>query len=287
MASDLKINAPVSTVRWIGGGIGSATHAVTFRDGSHVVIKRYPTEPEPVRFEWERLTFAFAAALPVPQPLHVDLDGEWFGCPTIVMTRMPGRPDIAPSNHARYVTEVVGVLAQIHAVDVSRASGCLVTPPFVDTWVPPDEPSEGVLDRPLAERLLKTLVAMHPWTGGDERVFTHTDLHPGNLLWTRGRLSGVIDWSSARVGYRAEEVAYFANEAELLLGADVGDAIQQTYAEQVAPIDTVLAWRLLCAYASHRYAPNYVVGWHEQGRQDLSVEIVTTRLGGMVERLLG
>lgn len=286
MTSILGIEAPVSKVRWIGGGIGSATHVVTYADGFCVVIKRYPSEPDPVRCEWERLTFAHSAGLPAPEPLGVDLEGDWFGCPTIVMTRMPGRADIAPSNHSRYVGEVVGVLAKIHAVDVANAAGCVLSPHFVETWVPPDEPSEGVLNRTVAERLLQTLVAIHPWTAGDGRVFNHGDFHPGNLLWSSGRLTAVVDWSGARVGYRAGEVAYFANEAELLLGVEVGDAIEQAYAAQVAPIENVMTWRLLCAYAAHRYAGHYLVGWREQGRTDLTIEIVTNRLAKMVDRLL-
>ena len=286
MSSTLRIDAPVSKVRWIGGGVGSATHAVSYADGFSVVIKRYPSDPDAVRCEWERLTFAHAAGLPVPEPIGVDLDGAWFGCPTVVMARMAGRADLAPSNHARYVSEVVAALATIHAVDVSSAEGCVSSPHFVDTWIPPDEPSDGVLDPSVADRLLGTLVALHPWTGDDVRVFNHGDFHPGNLLWSRGKLTGVVDWSGARVGYRGGEVAYFANEAELLLGAEVGDAIQHTYVAQVAPIENVITWRVLWAYAAHRYADHYLVGWREQGRRDLTIEIVTTRLVAMVERLL-
>lgn len=239
-----------------------------------------------MRCEWERLAFAHAAGLPAPEPLAVDLDGEWFGCPTIVMSRVPGRADIAPADRTRYVHEVVGVLAKIHAVDTARAEGCVLRPHFVATWDPPDEPSEGALARPVAERLLRALVAVHPWTAGEARVFNHGDFHPGNLLWSKGTLTGVIDWSAAKIGYRAGDVAYFANEAELLLGVEVGDAIQQRYAAQVAPIENVMPWRLLCAYASHRYAGQYLIGWHEQGRKDLTIEMVTTRLAEMVDRLL-
>lgn len=40
MTSTLGVDAPVSGVRRIGGGIGSATHAVTYGNGRSVVIKR-------------------------------------------------------------------------------------------------------------------------------------------------------------------------------------------------------------------------------------------------------
>jgi aminoglycoside phosphotransferase (APT) family kinase protein len=30
--------------------------------------------------------------------------------------------------------------------------------------------------------------------------FVHRDFHPGNVLWSRGRLSGVVDWQAACLG---------------------------------------------------------------------------------------
>ena len=34
----------------------------------------------------------------------------------------------------------------------------------------------------------------------EQRCFIHRDFHPGNLLWRRRRLTGVVDWESASVG---------------------------------------------------------------------------------------
>jgi hypothetical protein len=36
--------------------------------------------------------------------------------------------------------------------------------------------------------------------GADQAVFLHRDFHPGNVLWRRGTVTGVVDWASASVG---------------------------------------------------------------------------------------
>lgn len=287
MAAALGLGPDITRVQWIGGGIGSSTHAISFADGRSVVIKRYPSDPASVRAEWERLSFAHGAALRVPEPLGVDTEGDWFGSPTVVMARMPGRADLNPSNPARYGAQVVDSLAEIHSVAVASVSEHLLRPHTIDTWTPPDQPVGQFLEPRLADDLLAALAARHPWVDGDTRVFNHGDFHPGNLLWSRGRLTGVVDWSAARVGYAAGDVAYFANEAELLFGFDLADAIERRYEAEVAPIVNLDSWRLWCAYASHRFAGHYLVGWHEQGRRDLTLEIVTQRLTAMTTRLLG
>jgi aminoglycoside phosphotransferase (APT) family kinase protein len=43
------------------------------------------------------------------------------------------------------------------------------------------------------------------------RCFIHRDYHPENTLWSRGRLTGVVDWTSASWGPPAVDVAH--NEA--------------------------------------------------------------------------
>jgi aminoglycoside phosphotransferase (APT) family kinase protein len=39
-------------------------------------------------------------------------------------------------------------------------------------------------------------------------VFIQRDFHPGNVLWRRGRVSGVVDWQSASVGPAAVDVGH-------------------------------------------------------------------------------
>jgi aminoglycoside/choline kinase family phosphotransferase len=39
-------------------------------------------------------------------------------------------------------------------------------------------------------------------------VLLHRDFHPGNVLWRRGRVSGVVDWLGACSGPASADVAH-------------------------------------------------------------------------------
>lgn len=77
----------------LGGGLATATAALRCESGRELVLKRFvPDDPPPsgAELEWERLSFAHVAGLPSPEPVAVDVAGEWFATAAIVMTRLPG-----------------------------------------------------------------------------------------------------------------------------------------------------------------------------------------------------
>jgi aminoglycoside phosphotransferase (APT) family kinase protein len=39
-------------------------------------------------------------------------------------------------------------------------------------------------------------------------VFIHRDFHPGNVLWRRGRVTGVVDWASASISPACVDVGH-------------------------------------------------------------------------------
>ncbi len=56
----------------------------------------------------------------------------------------------------------------------------------------------GVVDVDRARSIWQNALDAGEWSG--EPVWVHGDLLPGNILISRGRLSGIIDWSGAGVG---------------------------------------------------------------------------------------
>jgi hypothetical protein len=75
--------------------------------------------------------------------------------------------------------------------------------PFVpydpESWDPPD----WLRDKRLWDRALAFYQGPRL---DDDSVLIHRDFHPGNVLWARGRVSGVVDWQAACVGPRAADV---------------------------------------------------------------------------------
>jgi len=40
------------------------------------------------------------------------------------------------------------------------------------------------------------------------RCFIHRDYHPGNVLWKRSRVAGVVDWQSACIGPPSVDIGH-------------------------------------------------------------------------------
>jgi aminoglycoside phosphotransferase (APT) family kinase protein len=120
-----------------------------------------------------------------------------------------------------------------------------------------------------------------------ERVFNHGDFHPGNLVWAKHRLSGVVDWSGTRPGPRWSELAYFRVELAVLIDARLANAILRTYEQltgHTSPMQA--AWDLLHVLDGHTDMPFWLEAYRDQGRRDMTLDIGRTRLRRLAQSLL-
>ena len=273
-------------VRRLGGGLGSATHLIALGD-HRVVLKRYPVDSSLPAVEWECLAFAHTSGLLAPEPLALDQDGVWFGSPALVIEVMPGQPDLAPLDAKTYVDDAATALARLHAAPTDGAGGALLRPHAVEEWKPPEVVPDGLIAREVAPRVVEAIVQWMPIADRGGAVLNHGDFHPGNLLWRRGRLSGIIDWSHARVGPRWWELEYFRMEVAVLVDVRAADVVldrYQTLLGNESPHQAV--WDLLCLYNGHRWGHFWLTGYREQGRRDLTLETMRRRLTRLARRAL-
>jgi aminoglycoside phosphotransferase (APT) family kinase protein len=202
----------VTSVRALRGGRSSAIHALTVRGPGEarrrVVLRRWvradllAEEPELGERELHALRAVAAVPLPTPEVLAHDLTGERAGTPALLMSRLQGRVVLRPDDLDRWVDGLVGVLLTLHAAPPPPAG---TLPPYAPyrqerDQAPPWSRLPGVWRRALA-------IASGPPPAGPE-VLVHRDFHPGNVLWRRGRVSGVVDWVAASVGRPSVDVAH-------------------------------------------------------------------------------
>jgi len=187
--------------------------AATIRGGAaapvrRVVLRRYvrpeldAEEPDLVMREARALQFVSALDLPTPEVLAVDPTGAEAGAPALLMTRLPGRVEWSPADLERWLQRLAAVLAPIH-----RAA----------------PPPPGVIRRhaPYRQHSYQTpawarwpavweraVQIFHGPTPNGPAVFLHRDFHPGNVLWQRGLVTGVVDWQSAAVGPTSVDVGH-------------------------------------------------------------------------------
>ena len=260
LAEAVAPGARVTRLRRLVGGVSDSYDVTLDRGPRRVVVKLYRDGDGTAPLEWSGLGFAQRVTVPVPEPIAADLGSVWFGRPAVVMSRLPGRPDVTPDNVDSWVDALAHALAELHETALHEAESALTRPPRAETWRPP----AGEHD-PLTAAAISAVTARLP-SLTSERVFTHGDFHPGNVLWNRGRISGVVDWSHARLDAPWCELAYCRAEVCLLLGPDVADRLADAYSDIVGDTSDELAvYDLMCVLNTRRYLPEYLDAYREQG----------------------
>lgn len=135
---------------------------------------------------------------------------------------------------------------------------------------------------PRTDRVRRLLVAVdslqHDWLDRAEQlVLLHNDMRQNNLLWRHGRLSGVVDWSDARLGPAVSDVAYLTVDIVRTNGSRAAQKVVDAYQAIRGPVDDLPRWQALWLASQlpfvHRWSPVQVPG----GRL-LTRSLVTRRL---------
>ena len=233
--------------RLVGGGSADAYDVTLDRAPGRVVVKVFRDGDDTAPREWSRLKFAQRVTMLVPEPIAADLESTWFGRPAIVMSRLTGRPDVAPKDVDSWIGSLARALTELHETALDGADGALTRPPLAETWRPPAGQHDSLISRAV------NAVTAHLPSLTSEHVFTHGDFNPSNVLWHRGRISGVVDWSAARLDARWSELAYCRDSVCLLLGPDIADRLADTYSDIVGYASDELAVYDLMSVSSRHY----------------------------------
>ena len=167
------------------------------------------------------------AATLVPAPVVVAADPAGSRCdvPAILLTRLPGHPPRpADAGVEGFWRQLAETLALIHDIG--------------DRARPPAVPYRLYYDRARAEPA--------QWMGGSRTwaravaavreapppavpTLIHRDYHPENTLWSRGRLTGVVDWTQASWGPPELDVAHMRWNLAADHGLQVADHFLSCY----------------------------------------------------------
>lgn len=222
--------APVVRWRRLTGGVATSTHLLVLADGRQVVLRRFRPEwlaEEPAQVAREAATLGHVAAsgLPVPALVAVDADGAASGRASLLMRRLPGRIDLTPRDLGAWLQQQAEALAAIHALAPpagarprpSRAHRRDRRPP---AWSAHPERWQEALD---------VVAGGHP--DGDRflRTFGHGDFQHFNLLWARGRLSGIVDWGADTLRAPDRDVGHCRLNVAILLGTDAAEDLRRRY----------------------------------------------------------
>ena len=194
-------------------------HGIVLADGRRLVLRQYRwrqflvDEPDAPRREVAALRLAWRAGLPVPEVVASAVVG---GVPVLLMSWLPGRAVGSPD-----AGSLAAALASVHAAPADGFEhayspwyrGSVASPPPAATW-----PA-------LWERAIELWRDLPPY----RPVFVHRDFHPGNVLWSRGRLTGIVDWANACRGPIGCDLAHCAANLRAWAGDDAATGFLAAY----------------------------------------------------------
>jgi aminoglycoside phosphotransferase (APT) family kinase protein len=207
-----RLGGRVISARALRGGMSSAVHVLTTQDSAgrrrQAVLRRYvrpelsAEDPGIAAREARALHIAGTTGVPTPALLAVDPDGTQAGVPSVLMSRLPGRVDWWPPDTGRWLRRLAGILPAIHAAPLPPAGQIgLFAPDLPVSFQPPSWARYPRIWEQAADISRGPAPAL-------SQVLMHRDFHPGNVLWRRGVVSGVVDWQAVCTGPAAADVAH-------------------------------------------------------------------------------
>lgn len=202
----------------------------TFAIRAEQPIHLLDIEGSSISNEFPLLQRAFAAGIPVAEPLWLETDTRHLGTRFIVSRQVSGRNfGTAKGGEGHLSDAAIGdlarVLANIHRIALS-ADAPFVRDSHFARWLALGSMRDATLGKlkdwrrqvkvgkiypsPNTARALNWLEANVP-DDDQPSVFLHGDYGPHNLLLDDDRVSGVLDWEIAVPGDPAYDVAWFLN----------------------------------------------------------------------------
>jgi aminoglycoside phosphotransferase (APT) family kinase protein len=251
VTASIGAGSRITAVRRLTAGGWSANHAVTVVDragaAQRLVLRRW------ARPEWsvedpdfgparEAAVRELLAGSPVPAPRLVAADPDGAACdvPALLITRLPGSAPGLTRDMGAFLAQLADAMSAIHAVDGGERIPAYRTYYDVGSVATPDWSR-----RPELWERAREIARAGPPPG--PRCFIHRDYHHENTLWSRGRLTGVVDWTSGSWGPPGVDAGHMRWNLALTYGIDAADEFlrlaqpsdDQPYWDVVGVLDVV------------------------------------------------
>lgn len=216
VARQVHPGARVTAVVPLPGGITADMDRMIVASPSglrDVVLRRWPSEDWTeglVEREASALSAVSGCGVPAPRLIAIDENAAETGVRCTLTSALAGQPDLTPADMHSWLDQLAATQTAIHAVPEhpqTRWNG------WYDDDAPAASPDRDGLRRDpldwLTDRGLRA-AAREAASGPlvEEKVFVHGDYQHFNVLWSGGRLSGVVDWPNAATGNRGSDVGH-------------------------------------------------------------------------------
>jgi aminoglycoside phosphotransferase (APT) family kinase protein len=266
------------------GGLTSIVHRLTVeRNGRHeeYVLRWWVPDSEGehwiarvVPLETAVLTKLEGCDIPAPRVVGSTTDAA-LGGPALLMTLLPGKVHLMPRDREGWLRQMAEMLVRIHALPLDGK-------PF-ESWLDHSQLSPP-MDASRADVWREAIALVAEGRPPARTCFLHRDYQHFNMLWSRERLTGVLDWIEACTGPPEVDVGHCRLNLTVLFSADVADRFHAMYeAESGHTVDTWWDVHALLSYGTSwkQFLPIQI-----DGRAPLDVEGMTGRMEDVLERAL-
>jgi hypothetical protein len=137
----------------------------------------------------------------------MDEDGAETGVRCTLTSALTGELDLCSADMRSWLGQLATTQAAIHTVPNQLQTRW-------DGWYEDGVTLDWLEDRGLRDAAREA--ASGPLV--DEKVLVHGDYQHFNVLWSQGRLTGVVDWPSAATGNRGSDVGHCRLNLAVLFG---------------------------------------------------------------------
>ncbi|HKI74844.1 MAG TPA: aminoglycoside phosphotransferase family protein [Pseudomonadales bacterium] len=254
----------MSGFRELRGGVSARVAAIAAKlpsGGEVTFVARLHGEwnrkedPKVAEHEFQLLSLLHHNSLPVPEPIVVDHDT--CEAPVLIVSFMSGKalasPELMPQDVGGFAEQAGELLASIHGVDVEVdfvANQSKVTGELLDGRG--EKPNVDFQE----DTIRNALARFGPPPAVNGSCLLHGDYWPGNLLWDREHIVGIIDWEDAMTGEPLADLAVARLEIAWMCGFESVARFTERYRALVAfDLSSLPVWDLVAALRMARGIP--------------------------------
>ena len=166
-----------------------------------------------------------STAIPAPDVIAADPEGDCCDVPALLFVRLAGHsPRLADTAGDGFCRQLAETLAAIHDIGAEVQPSLESYRLYYDR--PQAAPARWMPATPTWSRAIAAVRQPPPRTA---MTLIHRDYHPENTLWSRRRLTGVVDWTQASWGPPGLDLGHMRWNLVLDYGQAVADRFFACY----------------------------------------------------------
>ena len=251
--------------RILEGGVSSEVFLIVVesKKGEEKIVLRteggQPAENS-IKTEYLLLEKLHQTKVPCAKPIHLDHSKEILDKDFMLMTYLEGTIEIPKIKDFGFLNKMVEILKNIHNVDTK-------TLPTLPCRFDPTYDLFEFLPNARINKELKAILKGYDTSYSGKPVLLHGDFWPGNILWTKDEISGVLDWEYAAIGDPVSDLAVASLELKYDYGRRGVDRFLDLYSKNFSIDQSRLSLWLIYVSASTLF---FIDEWNlEKARKNL------------------